>query len=50
MKDYLNILLIVIGVFGITFGQSGENWYHWGSFSAGIVVVVLFGIKLLDEN
>lgn len=48
MRKYINEIFIVVGIFGITYGQSGNEWHHWGCFVSGIVIVSLFGLRLLD--
>lgn len=48
MKGLILLFLIVLGIFGIAFGYSGDEWYHSASFASGIVIVWLSGLEILD--
>lgn len=47
INDIIWLALIIVGIFMIAFGNSGEEWQHYGSFWGGITVTVLSGLRIL---
>jgi len=45
MKSYIKLFVLILGIFMISFGVNGSEWYHWGSYTSGIVTVIIAFFK-----